>query len=289
MILKCKRYILILFGLIVISYAYLYLRWFHLWEKEKAHVIYKIKNNDDDTLRIAMIGDSWVEKLHASIGDTIISHMIESLVRTPVLFKSCGKGGEKSRGIYRLMFQYEKPGSKELLASGPDYCIVVAGINDAASNLGIKQYLHHFRLILDFLLYNHIRPVLVEIPDVDIQHLYSGKPIIDVVSDFLRSTMTGSPMYHFAEYREALSEMLIEEGLSDSVAIVPMSCWNGSQLVIDKNLFEEDLIHLNNRGYDKLSLCIAEVIVADLKKRTNPVFFDKPMSEDAHNSTKYNE
>lgn len=277
----CKHLLLIILSLIVISYSYLYLRWSHLWETADVQSFYKIKSNNRDTLRVAMIGDSWAEKLHVGIGDTVFENRIESLTRTKTFFESCGKGGEKSRGIYRLMFQSDIPGTKTLLSSGPDYCIVIAGINDAAANLGTKQYVYHYRLILDFLLNNSIRPVVVEIPNVDIWHLYYNKPIKDLTSDFLRSTMTRCPMYDYSVYRQALRRMLTEEHLMDSILYVPMECWNANSPDIDKEIFDDDLIHLNHLGYERLCSCIAEQIYSDLKKRTELNPSNNPMGKDS--------
>lgn len=276
-----KRIIILLFLFTILLYSFFYLRWSYQWEKEKVHTFYNIKREIDDTLRIAMIGDSWVEKLHIGGGDSVLKNKIEFLSKQHANFEACGKGGEKSREIYRLMFQSDIPGTKTLLSSGPDYCIVIAGINDAAANLGTRQYVYHYRLILDFLLNNSIRPVIVEIPNVDIWHLYHNKPIKDLTSDFLRSTMTRCPMYDYSVYRQALRRMLTEEHLMDSILYVPMECWNANSPDIDKEIFDDDLIHLNHLGYERLCSCIAEQIYSDLKKRTELNPSNNPMGKDS--------
>ena len=106
-----------------------------------------------------------------------------------------------------LMFEEDGLGTKSLFASGADFCVVFAGINDAAANLGKKQYVYHMKLIIDFLLKNSVRPILIEIPNVNIWNVYGGKPIKYLVVDFGRSLMTGCGMYHFPEYREVLRLM----------------------------------------------------------------------------------
>ena len=222
------------------------------------------------------------------IGDTILRDRIAFLVGENVSFESRGRGGEKSRGIYDYIFQSDYPGTKLLMSSSPDYCIILAGINDAAANLGTKQFVHYYRLILNFLFNNNIKPVIVEIPDVNIGYLYSQKPIKDFLSDFLRSTMTGSSMYNYSGYRHALNKMLIDEQLMDSVVFIPMICWNDCSPEIDRKLFDEDLIHLNKNGYYKLCICIAESISKDLKDRADSTFSDKPMGKNAHCCTKHN-
>lgn len=259
-----------------------------MWELEVPKPSYIIQKKVDDTLRVIMIGDSWAEKMHLCIGDTILRDRIAFLVGEKVSFESRGRGGEKSRGIYDYIFLSDYPGTRLLMSSSPDYCIILAGINDAAANLGTKQFVHHYHLILNFLLNNNIKPVIVEIPDVKIWNLYSQKPIKDFLSDFLRSTMTGSGMYDFSGYRHALNKMLIDEQLMDSVVFVPMSCWNDCSPEIDRKLFDEDLIHLNNNGYNKLCLCIAEAISIDLKDRVYSTFSNEPMGKNAHCCAKNN-
>ena len=110
-------------------------------------------------------------------------------------------------------------GFKLLLA----ICIVIAGINDAAANLGKKQYIHHIKLITDFLLANNIRPVLIEIPDVNIWKIYGEKPIKDMMVDFIKSKMTRCGMYQYSEYRQALQ--LLSKEYNDSVLYVLMNAF----------------------------------------------------------------
>jgi len=171
------------------------------------------------------------------------------------------------------MFSSGDNGTKSLLVSGPNYCIISAGINDAAANLGTRQYCHYYRQILDLLIENHIRPVVIEIPDVNIWHLYGGKPYKDLVIDYVRSIMTRCKMYHIQEYREALYDMLVEEHLVEKVVYVRMKNWNDGSPEINKHLFMEDQIHLNRHGYEKLDSCIALAILKDLEKTKDPSFF----------------
>ena len=164
------------------------------------------------------------------------------------------------------MFEEEGLGTKPLLESGADYCIVFAGINDAAANLGKKQYKYHMSLIIDLLLKNGVRPILIEIPNVNIWNVYGGKPIKDLVVDFTRSLMTRCGMYHFPEYREALRLMLQDSKSSGPVIYVPMNGWNGKDYDLNKQLFLDDQVHLNQQGYIKMDSCIINAIMRDLQK-----------------------
>lgn len=253
--------------LLVVLSGILYYRWRHLWALEEIHQPYQVLSHHDDTLRVVMIGDSWAGMHDEGSLDSFLQRQLNDLTTSPVKVKSRGRGGEKSRGIYNLMFEYGKYGTRPILSEGPDYCIVMAGINDAASNMGVRQYLFHYKLILDFLLSINVRPVVVEIPDVNIWALYSQKPIKDLFGDYLKSLMTGCDMYNFHEYREALLSMLREEDLMKKIVLIPMKEWNGNEETINKSLFLEDQIHLNRKGYELLDSCIAFKIIEDYKSR----------------------
>lgn len=259
-------FVVILFAAIVSCYWYLYYRWQHLWALEDPKPVYSVVRHHDDTLRVVMIGDSWVGMRTENLNDLFQSKLSEQVDRKVVL-KTKGKGGEKSRGIYQLMFEKDGFGTQSLLTDGPDYCVVLAGINDAATNKGVHQYLYHYRLILDFLLKNKIRPVVVEIPNVNIWNVYGGKPIKDLLGDYLKSKMTGCDMYNYREYREALLSMLAKDGMMIKIVFVPMADWNGGGESINDKLFLDDQIHLNRRGYELLDSCIIERIAEDYKSR----------------------
>ena len=258
---------------VICLYAFYYNRWKHLWALDTIITpLYVIKSNSISSLRVAMLGDSWAELHHEQNMDTYFSSILKQKIGRPVHVESKGKGGEKTRGIYKLMFDTDEFGTKPLLSLKPDYCIISAGINDAAANLGTKQYCYYYRQILDLLLANGIRPVVLEIPNVNIWHLYGGKPFKDLVVDFVRSTMTGSKMYQFGGYRDALYLMLVNEGLMDKVVYVSMSSWNDASPDIDQNLFMSDQIHLNRKGYEKLDSCLAEAITKDLRNSSDSGF-----------------
>ena len=250
-------------AMIFVNLCYYY-RWKPLWSYEEPRKFYSISHHHDDTLRIVMIGDSWVGMRMDTLNN-LFQKRLSAVSGRPVILKSKGKGGEKSRGIYRLMFEEDGLGTKSLFVSGADYCVVFAGINDAASNLGKKQYIYHMKLIIDFLLRNGVRPILIEIPNVNIWNVYGGKPIKDLVVDFIRSLMTRCEMYHFPEYREALRLMLEDSQLLDPVIFVPMNGWNGKDYGLNKQLFLDDQIHLNYQGYLKLDSCIMNAIIRDLQ------------------------
>ncbi len=282
-LLVCSLCLLLFFVL----FRYYQYRWTNLWIFEDERKLYPVAYHDDDTLRMAMIGDSWAA-MHSDL-DSALQSKLKKQTGLPVKMISKGKGGEKSRGIYQLLFEEnDKNGTKSIIASGIDYCIISAGINDAAANVGPHLYCYHMRLILNFLLSNNIRPILIEIPDVNIWHVYKDKPLKDLASDYIRSLMSHCKMYQIKEYRDSLQSLIVNEQLMDSVIYISMSEWNGNHPNINKNLFLSDQIHLNVNGYDLLDSCIANAIDADLKSkhlRRGASFF-YPMNGDTNYTTK---
>ena len=249
-------------------FIYYQYRWRHLWTFENERTSYPVRCHVDATLRIAMIGDSWAEMHSTNKMDSSFQLRLSNQTGIPVKMTSKGKGGEKSRGIYQLLFdEDDNYGTKEIITSGINYCIISAGINDAAANLGPRLYCYHMRLILKFLLSNNIFPVVIEVPDVNIWHVYGGKPLKDLASDYVRSMMSHCKMYQMKEYRDSLRSMLINENLLDSVIYIHMNEWNGDGTNINQQLFLDDQIHLNRKGYEILDSCIANAISADVMSR----------------------
>ena len=263
-----RRVYIVCFVSVVIFFSffkYYQYRWRHLWVFENERKPYPVMCHEDDTIRVAMIGDSWAEMHFSNKMDSIFQLKISNLTGQPVKMLSKGKGGEKSRGIYQLLFDdHNKYGTKDIIASGLDYCIISAGINDAAANLGPCLYCYHMRLILKCLLSNKIRPVLIEVPDVNIRKIHGSKPLKDLASDYLRSIMAHCKMYQMVEYRDSLKAMLINENLMDSVIYIHADEWNGNDTDINQQLFLNDQIHLNKKGYELLDSCIAKEILTDI-------------------------
>ena len=266
-----KKFIIILLSCLtamLLAFIYYYNRWKILWELEEPRPIYSVLHHDDDTLRVIMIGDSWIE-MHKDLKlDTILERRLKGLISRPVKVVSNGKGHKRSRGVYNLMYSTEGYGTRPLISSGADYCVISAGFNDAGANLGSSQYCYYMRLIIRLLLANGIRPVIFEAPNVNIWKLYRERPFMFALIDFIRSIMTGCGMYHYAEYREALYNLLVDESLLDSVIYIDVNSWNCTGLKMNEDLFLDDQIHLNVNGYNNLDSCIALFIADDLKNNS---------------------
>lgn len=72
---------------------YYYYRWMPLWSYEEQRTFYSINHHHDDTLRIVMIGDSWVG-LRTDTLNNLFQKRLSAVSVRPVILKSKGKGGE---------------------------------------------------------------------------------------------------------------------------------------------------------------------------------------------------
>ena len=128
---------------------------------------------DDDTIRVAVIGDSWAQ-FHKSFNcDALFEQYAGKWTQNKVKCQSCGKGGALSKEVYHLMFRNQLPANswwddfctQPLIEAHPDYCVVMTGINDTWKKRPVSYYAGNCRLIIRLLLANDIRPVVMEIPD----------------------------------------------------------------------------------------------------------------------------
>ena len=247
---------LLLLVVLAASYVFLYIRWKPIWQPVSQLKAYPVHEMNDDTLRVVMIGDSWTG-LHHKLGhDSEFTALLQGLFSQPVKMVARGKGGATSGDIYQMMFRESglnpEACSQPLIEHRPDYVVITAGINDAAKNLGTDYYCDNYLLILRHLLSCGIRPVVVEMPDVDLAGVYGNKPLKDKVVDRLRSWMTGVAHYSVRPYREALYHRLKGERLMDSLMYVSLNQWHP--------VFDEVGVHLNAEGYRKLDSCLAVTI-----------------------------
>lgn len=214
----------------------------------------------NDTLRIAFIGDSWADYHH--LYDSLLCSMIGGDDRL-VSVKSKGNVGAKSRGIYERMSTSTRP----ILKWKPHYCIISAGINDAVAKLGEDNYVHHYQLILRQLIRLGIKPVVLEVPDVNYRAIASRESWTMRLHHTLSSFLTGSKMYNFDSYRTSLKDAIDDLVRGGKVVYVPADAWNPMGYLDNRRLYESDETHLNPLGYHLLDSCIASVILRDMKQK----------------------
>lgn len=268
LLIKC-----ILFCCIIVCFAFLGLnylknRWRDVMSPAFFMDPYSVKSHNDDTLRVIMIGDSWAGMHRELQCEGILAKMISALIHKPVTVQTNGRGGAKSKDIYYLMFK--KTASfvdidstyctQPLIQNGADYCIISIGGNDASANLGINYLCANCDLVIKHLIFVGITPVLIEIPQRNDKSQYSGKPWNHYLVDRIRAFMTGSDMYLYDKYRPALYNHLVENGLMDSIIYIKKDDWNIDGFKDKRNLYMQDGMHLNKKGYWFLDSCLADKI-----------------------------
>lgn len=228
----------------------------------------------DDTLRIAIIGDSWADYHTSLSGDTIIFNAAKKITSVPVKTDTRGKKGALSKEIYYFMFEdktiehsYEQDRcTQPLIEAHPDYCVIFAGINDVTFLRPISFYTENMRLIINLLLHNGIRPVVMEIPIVNFKYPIPMFPFRERWFYRIRSLLMGTLRNKGTDYQYALTDMLAGHQLKDSVVYITSKQWN-PEGCLDETMFLEDHLHLNLNGYQKLDSCIATEIIRDYEKR----------------------
>lgn len=248
---------------------------------EPQHAYYDIQpaHDDDDTLRVCIIGDSWAEYHTTLACDTIFCRMARRLTRQPVKCFSTGHSGKPSRAIYTEMFadrtvefDWERSYcSQPLIEQHPDYCVVMAGINDMRLYKPTSYYTGNYLLILRHLLHHGIRPVVMEMPDVDFELALRQRPFTEQAAFAMLSWLTKTDYRSAPTYREAMRQMLATEGLRDSVLFIPVDHWNAGGVAARPAIYLDDRFHLNLPGYRVLDSCMATEIIRDyeLRKKQN--------------------
>lgn len=216
----------------------------------------EIKNSHcGDTLKVAFIGDSWAAYHNDSILDSLFMSQGRLCKAT-----SIGIVGAKSREIYRRLYTTTKP----LLKEHPSYCVVSAGINDAVAKLGCGYYVHHYMMIVKQLLELDVKPVLLEMPDVNYHAIAGKEPLKMRMRHILSSLITGSEMYGFDSYRTSLKQSIKQADWQSKVIYICASTWNPDGYMDSRNLYLPDETHLNAMGYKVLDSCIVSVILRDI-------------------------
>lgn len=251
--------ICIVITIIVISIAALRIHPYYQYAFEQTMTFQK-KKCLEDTLKIAFIGDSWAayHRNYNTMLETMLYH--DSIL---ACVSSEGYVGAKSKEIYKRMFT----SARSLLEQQPNYCIMSAGINDAVAKMGKKYYTHHYLLIVHLLLNAGIKPVVIEMPDVNYEAINKREHWFMRLRHFLSAIITGSEMYGFESYRKALKNALTEEMIMDDIVYIKSESWNPDGFRDTQNLYLDDQTHLNAKGYQKLDSCIASEIARDRKTK----------------------
>ena len=220
---------------------------------------YQMNSTEDDILRIAYIGDSWA--FFHKENNSIIEQILCDSLHRPVMVHSFGICGLTSKEIYESM--HEDNEFRDFLEQHKyNYCFISAGINDTYKKMSISYYQNSIDGIIKLLLANQIRPIIMEIPDYDIQKAYkwqtADKKALRRLSMFINNT----PLDCKQLFRDALDELIQEKGYADKVSTIRYQSWNNEYLNDLNTLYLRDGMHLNEEGYAKLDSVIAHTIIA---------------------------
>lgn len=223
----------------------------------KEKTVYRTIQHHDDTIRIAYIGDSWAfgHQHHSCV----IAQFIEDSLHGPVTVESRGIGGLTSKDIYNALF--ETGSLKQFMKKGYNYCFISAGINDTYKKMSTSYYQKSMECIIEFLLANNIHPVIQEIPDYNIVKVYHKQKTSKKLIRQLSMVINNTPLDCKQQFRDALDELIREKGYQDKISIVRYKTWNNDYANDLINLYIDDQMHLNERGYQLLDSVIAKEIV----------------------------
>jgi hypothetical protein len=216
-----------------------------------------------DTITVIFIGDSWAA--YHSQFDQHLKICIESKINKPTKVISKGTVGAKTKTIYAKMHADSPSGTSGLINLFPDYAIISAGINDAVAKMGTANYCHHYQLIIKELLSAGIKPIIIDMPQVDYRAVYQRESMTAKIRHHISSWYTGAPFWTFDEYREALQLLISQGEIKKQLIYIPASEWNPEGYMDSRILYKDDHVHLNEKGYNLLDSCIASYIYKDLK------------------------
>jgi len=216
-----------------------------------------VKTHSDDTIRIAYVGDSWAEG-HESV-ECVIDSLVCSMIDKPVLVRTAGISGLTSKNIYYALFR--DVSMRSVIEWGPNYCVVIAGINDSDRKMGKSYYKENMKLIIELLLENHIIPIILEIPSYDIRFSYKRRERMIKLQYLASMLMTWSKMDCIHDYRDSYIELIKEQEWNDKVITIYSDDWNPDGYLDTRGLYDGGLMHLNSKGYLVLDSCISQKII----------------------------
>ncbi|KMQ66913.1 hypothetical protein ACM46_05300 [Chryseobacterium angstadtii] len=209
-------------------------------------------------LQIGIIGDSWVVRQNL---DSLVEKKLSDKGVHAEIYSS-GNPGAKTSRIYENLFKEdaEEFSSRKVIEKKPDYCIVTAGVNDAAMHMGPDFYSHHMMMIIKTLLHYNIKPVVVSLPEFGVEEDFKNKNLISSLSNRgAELFLNGGTAFTIQDYRNALQEELKNSGLDQKVVILNFDEVS-KDFDKDRNLYADPL-HLNKQGYQKFSEFLANGIV----------------------------
>ena len=259
-----RWFIMLLFviSLIVVCIGYYLKPYYTPAEKQEG---LSVMNHLDDTIRIGYIGDSWAEG-HKNV-KCIIDSLVGDAIGHPVVVRIAGISGLTSKNVYYSIFKNDS--IRNVIEWGPDFCFVVAGINDSDRKMGRRYYKENMRLIIELLLENHITPVVLEIPTYDIRFSYQRRSRQVKLQYLASMLLTWSKMDCIQDYRDAYADLIKEQEWERKVITISYKDWNPEGYKDGRGLYDGGLMHLNAKGYDALDSCISKKIIEYISNSSN--------------------
>lgn len=237
---------------------------------------YAVAHPDDDTLRVVMIGDSWVYFHETLRRDSTFEEKLKKMIgHRKVKVTAKGKGGAVSGEIYERMSaermlatEYDLNNcTQPILEQGADYCVISAGINDARQRRGTPYYVTNYFHIIRLLLSQGICPVVMEIPHVEVDEAFVGNTIYYRIRSRMAMSVLKTGLYGTHDYRQALKDSLEAHQLMDSIVYISYDKWNPEGWHDKRDIYTDDHFHLNLAGYEILDSTFAAEIVNDYRIR----------------------
>ena len=212
--------------------------------------------HNDDTIRIAYIGDSWAfgHQFH----QCKIKILLENKLQRPVKVSSYGIGGLTSKDIYNAFFELDI--LRSFMEYGYDYCYISAGINDTYKKMSTSYYRESMDCIIQLMLTNHIHPIIQEIPDYNIKKAFESQTTKKKLIRRLSMLVNFTSMDCKQDFRNTLDDLINEKRYKDKVSVIRYKSWNKEYKNDLKRLYINDGMHLNEKGYEVLDSMIAKTI-----------------------------
>ena len=260
-----KRWLFLLlfvFSLIVVCIGYYLKPYFTPAEKQNG---LSVMSHQDDTIRIAYIGDSWADR-HKNVNCDIGS-FVGDATGHPVVVRTAGISGLTSKYLYYCIFREDS--IRDVIEWGPNFCFVVAGVNDSDRKMGESYYKEDMRLIIELLLEKHITPVVLEIPSYDIHFSYKRRSRQIKIQYLVSMLLTWSKMDCIQDYRDAYNSLIKEQKWEGKVITISYKDWNPDGYKDIRGLYDGGLMHLNANGYSVLDSCISKKIIEYINDFSN--------------------
>ena len=112
---------------------------------------------------------------------------------------------------------------------------------------------------------NHIKPIVIDMPDVSYKSVYQRESFLSQFRHWLSSKINGTNMWSFDDYRNSLIKSIEDSDYTQKIIYIDANEWNSQGFQDPRNLYMEDNIHLNFKGYTLLDSCIARHICMDIQ------------------------